>query len=475
MHKVNHLAGQGFRVLACALSNHLELDDVDGKRLHEYDRALVEKEDTFKFVGLCVVYDPPREESFVAVQKCKRAGVTFVMATGDNPLTGTNIARRLKILEENDDDSRIMTGPVIDSMSEKQLDELEQLPLVIGRCSPESKVKLVEAYQRRGGVVSVTGDGVNDCPALSASNVGFAMGIAGTELTKQTGDIVLLDDNIATMIDAIEGGRHIAGAISKFLTLLLISNIAEVIILLIGLVFRDTLGEVVFPLMALQILTINLITSSPPAIALTMDEPDVDIMDEEPTKPGQFFSLEVIVDLITYGIIVAILTFVAYVLVLFAFGDGFLNTSHCNKPEGSLTCQLPWRARTTAFATLYELLLLQAYLCRHPRKSIFSQSIVSNPVLVAAFVLGTLFIFPCIYIPWVAKNLFKHGAISWEWAIVAIAMGIHLVLGETFKYIKRHFWGTKTNVWNEGVRHTKKRQPKKGYVTTEDGGVIELR
>ena len=478
MHKVNHLSSQGFRVLACATSNHLQLDDQDGMRLHEYDRALVEKENTFKFVGLCVVFDPPREESFVAVEKCKRAGITFVMATGDNPLTATNIARTLKILDENDGDDRIMTGPVIDAMSEEQLDALEQLPLCIGRCSPESKTKLVEAYRRRGGIVSVTGDGVNDCPALSAANCGFGMGIAGTELTKQTADIVLLDDNIATMVDAIEQGRAISASIGKFLTLLLVSNIAEVVVLLIGLVFRDKGGEVVFPLMALEILTINTITSSPPAIALTMDDPDHDTMDQPPAKPGAFFTKELVLDLIFYGLIVAALSFGSYLIVIFGFGNGDFGT-HCNTKAGFDSCKLIWRARTTGFAVMYELLLVQAWMCRHQRKSLLDTFFPLNGVLIASFVLGTLFLLPIIYIPWVAKNLYKHGSISWEWAVVAVCILLHLLLGEGWKLWKRWMWGPKPNVFkrSEGKSPSakKKNDVKKGYVTTEDGGVIELR
>lgn len=472
MAKVAHLAGQGYRVLACAARDDLRLADRDGARLHDIDRHLAES--NMRFVGLVVVYDPPREESYVAVRKCKEAGVTFHMVTGDHHGTAEAIARKLGILEDHQGRDRVTTGPVFDAMTEEMIDLMEELPLVIARCSPESKVKMVEALHRRRRIVAMTGDGINDAPAIKIADVGACMGIAGTDVTKGAADIVLADDNIATLVNAVEEGRHVAASIRKFIVHLLTSNIAEVIVLMIGLALRDDNNEVVFPLSPLQILWVNMFTSTPPAIGLSLDEKNPALM-QQPPDHRPLFSLEVMTDQFIYGIILGGLTFGGYLVVIFGFGDGELGT-HCNKTSGEHTCHLVWTARTTAFATLNTLLLFHGYVCRDPRQSVFARSWLSNKVLLWSLIVGFALLMPVIYIPGVARTLFRHAYISWEWVIVLVCIVLHLLLTDLYKFVKRQLYGE--NHWEaDGGRASagiKGGSRGARTVITEDGGRIEM-
>uniref|UniRef100_A0A0A9XU27 Calcium-transporting ATPase 3 n=1 Tax=Lygus hesperus TaxID=30085 RepID=A0A0A9XU27_LYGHE len=188
------------------------------------------------------------------------------MVTGDHHATAESIARRLQILQDHDSSNRVITGPIFDAMTPEQIQSTPNLPLVIARCSPESKVKLVQALHMRGEIVAMTGDGINDAPAIRMADVGASMGITGVDVTKNVSDIVLTDDNIATLVHAIEEGRNIALSIRKFVVHLITSNVAEVVVLMVGLSVKDDEGAVVFPLTPLEILWINMLTSTPPAI-----------------------------------------------------------------------------------------------------------------------------------------------------------------------------------------------------------------
>jgi len=438
MDKVEHLARQGFRVLACAIGTHLRLDDTNGQRLHDFERSEVEKD--LRFVGLVVVYDPPRPESFVAVGSCKTAGIAFRMVTGDHHATAESIARRLGILEDHHGSDRVVTGPYLDALSDEALDAMPELPLVIARCSPDSKVKMINAIHRRGGVAAMTGDGVNDAPAIKKADVGAAMGIAGTDVTKRAADMVLTDDNIATLVNAIEEGRHVAASIRKFIIHLLTTNVAEVIILMIGLVFTDDEGKPVFPMTALEILFVNLFTSTPPAIGLTLEPIDPESMQRPPDR-RPMFTIESILDMLIYGLIIGAITFVAYVLVIFGFGNGKLGYGCNNKHTGADTCSNVWRARSTVFLLLNEAFLLHGYVCRDLRKSTFEIPIRQNPWLLASFFLCSILALIPVYVPDIAHTLFKHKMITWEWGIIIISCALYLVLADVWKFAKRRYYG----------------------------------
>ena len=219
-------------------------------------------------LGLIGIYDPPRPESLSAVQECQRAGIIVHMLTGDHITTATAIAKEVGILTPSTQTrTSIMTASHFDRLTEIEIDAFPSLPLVIARCSPATKVKMVEALHRRGRLTAMTGDGVNDSPSLKTADVGIAMGKNGSDVARQASEIVLADDNFATIVGAVEEGRRIFDNLVKFMLHLMSSNCAEVIVLVMGLAFVDTLGQPVYPLSPVQILWENLITSAFPAFA----------------------------------------------------------------------------------------------------------------------------------------------------------------------------------------------------------------
>lgn len=256
--QVDKLARGGLRVLTLATRKI----KADGPVTSEtYTREAIEQQ--MIFLGLVGIYDPPRVESKDAVERCRQAGITVHMLTGDHIATATAIAREITILPADYDlDSKhqvelVMPAQKFDKMSIEQIDALPELPLVIARCSPETKVKMIEALHRRKRISAMTGDGVNDSPSLKESDVGIAMGETGSDVAKQASDIILVDDNFATLVSAISEGRRVFANISRFVVHLLTANVALVVLLLLGLAFQDVSGMSVFPMSPLQILFTN--------------------------------------------------------------------------------------------------------------------------------------------------------------------------------------------------------------------------
>ncbi|MBQ2696465.1 MAG: cation-translocating P-type ATPase, partial [Clostridia bacterium] len=260
------------------------------------------------FLGLLGMIDPPRPEAKDAVSVCRKAGIKPVMITGDHVITASAIAKELGILGENDD---AITGAQLDNMTDAELDERVEHIAVYARVSPENKIRIVKAWQRKGHVVSMTGDGVNDAPALKAADIGCAMGITGTDVAKGAADMTLTDDNFATIVDAVKEGRGIYANIKKVVGFLLGTNIGEVITVFVAmLLWHKT------PLLSLQLLWINLVTDSLPAIALGMEAVESDVMDKKP-KPkneGLFAG--------GYGLRIAFQGLMFGALSLFAFWMG---------------------------------------------------------------------------------------------------------------------------------------------------------
>jgi Na+-exporting ATPase len=219
-------------------------------------------------LGLIGIYDPPRPESLGSVQSCQRAGIVVHMLTGDHIATATAIAKEVGIITPSTHTrTSVITAQEFDRMSDSDIDALQSLPLVVARCSPQTKVKMVKALHRRGRLTAMTGDGVNDSPSLKVADVGIAMGLAGSDVARQAAEIVLADDNFATIVGAVEEGRRIFDNLVKFMLHLMSSNAAEVIVLVVGLAFMDGTGKPVYPLSPVQILWENLITSAFPAFA----------------------------------------------------------------------------------------------------------------------------------------------------------------------------------------------------------------
>jgi Ca2+-transporting ATPase len=273
------LAGEALRTLAIA-RRRMPGDTVVGHAATAGDRL----EQDLVFVGLVGMIDPARPEAAAAVARARRAGIRPLMITGDHPRTASVIARELGIT----DDDRAVTGKELDGMSEDMRTQTVAEVSVYARVSPEHKLRIVDALRRRGAIVAMTGDGVNDAPALKMADIGVAMGITGTDVSKEAADIVLVDDNFATIVAAVEEGRAIFSNIRKFLRYLLSSNIGEVLTMFFGVLLADRIGltaaggTVVLPLLATQILWINLITDGPPALALGIDPPEHGLMNRPP-------------------------------------------------------------------------------------------------------------------------------------------------------------------------------------------------
>ena len=301
----DEMSGQALRVLAVGCK---ELNDVPAvPKAEELEAGLT-------LVGLVGMVDPPRPEAKQAVALCRRAGIKPVMITGDHVATASAIARELGILAQGD---RAVTGPELDAMSEQELEQCVDQIAVYARVSPENKIRIVKAWQHRGQVVAMTGDGVNDAPALKAADIGCAMGITGTDVAKGAADMTLTDDNFATIVDAVREGRGIYANIRKVVGFLLGTNIGEVLTVFIAmLLWHKT------PLLSMQLLWINLVTDSLPAISLGMEDVEDDVMDRRPKpKDEGIFAHGLGVQVALQGCLFALLTLIGFVL-----GERFTGT-----------------------------------------------------------------------------------------------------------------------------------------------------
>ncbi|KAJ1723130.1 hypothetical protein LPJ53_002494 [Coemansia erecta] len=450
--RIEQMARDGLRVLSIAyrpLSPDERLED-----MNKVDREKVEVNMTF--LGLVGIYDPPRPESHPSVMECYRAGIQVTMLTGDHPETAAAIARQVGILQSEDslDDAKeastdhqiislgptVMTAREFDRLSDDEIDALPELPNVIARCSPDTKVKMIQAMHRRSGIVAMTGDGVNDSPSLKFADVGIAMGLSGSDVAKQASQVILTDDNFATIVRAIREGRRVFSNIQRACCVLVSSNVAELICLLLGLAFRDKLGETVFPLSPVAILINNLITGSPPAMALGVEKAWSTIMDEPPRPSNSgLFTWEVQGDIVFYGFTIGLLSIADFWLVINGFGNGDM-AQHCNK-EYTEACDLVYRARGTVFATLTLGILLHAYNCRRLRGPMWNwrmlKRIMDNKFLFGGFVSGTIICLLCMYVPGLNDKVLKMTGISWEWGIVLITLLVFLIISEVYKFAKR--------------------------------------
>ncbi len=369
------MSSAALRVLAIAYK------DIEEVPANPHSDAL---ENGLTFMGLVGMIDPPRPEVKGAVDTCRRAGIKPVMITGDHVVTASAIAKELGILEAGD---RAITGAELDAMSEEELDKVVQNISVYARVSPENKIRIVKAWQRRGQVVSMTGDGVNDAPALKAADIGCAMGITGTDVSKGAADMTLTDDNFATIVDAVREGRGIYANIRKVVGFLLGTNIGEVIT-----VFAAMMLWHVSPLLSMQLLWINLVTDGLPAIALGMEAVEADVMDQKPKpKDEGIFAHGLGVRVVFQGFMFAVLTLAGFYIARYL--------------TGSLEA-----GRTLAFMVLSLTQIVQAYNMRSEH-SLFKIGFWGNKnlnracalsvVLVAAVLFTPLAVpFELVMIPW---------------------------------------------------------------------------
>lgn len=438
------LSAQGLRVLAFAQRELLDISVLE--------REHVEKDLTF--LGLIGIYDPPRLETARLVALCHTAGINVHMLTGDHPGTARAIAQEVGILPPNMSSYRlevadimVMTAHDFDALSDDQIDKLPVLPLVIARCAPQTKVRMIDALHRRGRLVAMTGDGVNDSPSLKKADVGIAMGLNGSDVAKDASDIVLSDDNFASILNAIEEGRRMSANIQKFVLQLLAENVAQAFYLMIGLVFMDDDRFSVFPLSPVEVLWIIVVTSCFPAMGLGQERASDDLLQQRPN--AEIFTRKVCLDMMVYGIWMAACCLAVFAIVVFGIGDGGLGLD-CNAKD-SASCKLVFRGRLAAFAAFTWCALLLAWECMHFDKSFFDMQpnlpgswysklwnqLWVNQFLFWSIVLGFFTVFPVIYIPVINTIVFLHGPIGEEWGL-AVAFTIVFLAGcELYKWICR--------------------------------------
>ncbi|KAI9901088.1 hypothetical protein N3K66_002905 [Trichothecium roseum] len=467
--QMNKLAGQGQRVLALAYRNW------DGRFTQkqsssgaEEDQLRGEVEQGLTLLGLAGIYDPPRRETKPSIGECSNAGIKVHMLTGDHPETAKAIAKEVGIIPKNlgvlpDSvaSAIVQKATDFDKMTDDEIDALEELPLVIARCAPDTKTRMIEALRRRGAFMAMTGDGVNDAPSLSSADVGIAMG-SGSDVAKSAAKIVLTDDKFNSIVSAIREGRRMFDNIQKFVLHLLTSNVGEVILLVAGLGFTDREGFSVFPVSPLQIIWINMATSSFPAFGLGREQAAQDVMRKPPQdKKRGVFTNQIIIDMIVYGVIMGACTMATFCIIVYGAGGGDLGTG-CNKKYND-TCDVVFRARAATFAELTWLILVSAWEFKSLRRSMFRlnpdddskfpvfKDIYANKFLFWSVVLGGLSVFPVVYIPYLNTDFFKHKGITWEWALSVGFVIVFIVGIEAWKWTKRTFHLLEDKPVNRGV------------------------
>lgn len=383
MRSNSEMAGRALRVLGLAYRDHSATQGT------EYD------ETDLVFAGLVGMIDPPREEAKEAVRRCRAAGIRPVMITGDHPATALAIARELHIA---DDDDRVVTGQELNALTDEELKVQVDQIAVYARVSAEHKLRVINAWKQRGQIVAMTGDGVNDAPAVKAADIGIAMGVAGTDVTKEASDMVLTDDNFASIVNAVEEGRGIFDNIQKFVHYLLSCNAGEVMLMF----FAALIGWPV-PLAAIQILWINLVTDGLPALALGMEPPERDIMERPPRPP-----LEAVITrqrgllILFHGTLVATVAGLGFWLI-YQGDDAHLA-----------------RARTVAFCVTAYAQLFFAIGCRSQSSTMIGLGLFSNPHLLGAIVISGLLQLSVVTLPF-AQPVFEVAThLSWEWLLIGV-------------------------------------------------------
>jgi Ca2+-transporting ATPase len=381
-------------------------------------------EDDLVLLGIVGMIDPPRTEAKEAVATAKRAHIRTVMITGDHPATAEAIARELAIVEPG---TRVVTGAELRVMSEAELDAIVDTVRVFARVDPDHKLRIVEALQRHGHIVAMTGDGINDAPALKTANIGVAMGITGTDVSKEAADMVLTDDNFASIVKAIEEGRGIFDNIRKYLIYLLSSNAGELLTMFAGVMFAGLLGltstghGLFLPLLAAQLLWINLITDGPPALALGIEPKDADVMSRRPRRRGA--GVIGTADWIRIGG-VGVVMMVGTLAVLDAYYPGGLFTLYASSDKPNPTDES--YARTMAFTTLMMFQLFNVYNSRSGHRSAFV-GLFSNAWLHGAVGLSLLAQFLVVYAPFMQAAFHTVPLTFGDW-MVATAVGATLVI-----------------------------------------------
>ncbi len=407
--KMQNMAGDALRVLAMSYKEMPA--ELENNEMEEVESGLT-------YVGMVGMIDPPRDEVLPAIQTCKAAGIKTVMVTGDHRLTAVAIAKQIGMLEEENPES-VMTGVELENTSDDELDEIVENITVFARVSPEHKVRIAQSLKRRGHIVAMTGDGVNDAPALKTADIGIAMGITGTDVAKEASDMVLEDDNFATIVSAVESGRIIYDNIRKFLRYMISSNFDEMLV-----ISTFVLMGFPSPFLPTMILWLNLVTDGGPAVALSMDTPTEDLMSVPPRNPK-------------HGVLHGMTLFIAAYVIL---------------QSGTTAATFYWKyaiqgsplnvARTAAFmqACIFELMVV--WNCRSERHNAFKVGFFTNKYLLISSLGGIVLTISLCYVPFL-QVMFKTvplGIYDWLWIFSSSLLGF-LVLPEIFFRTHEHIPG----------------------------------
>lgn len=402
--KIEHYNSKGLRVLSLA-SKSLKSSSKNKKSFFRKNL-----EDDYVFEGILGIEDPIRSEVYDAVEQCHKAGIKTVMITGDHKIIAQNIGKELKILTKKA--KKVIEGFEIDKLTDEELDDIIDKVAIFARTTPEHKLRIVNSYQRKGEIVGMTGDGVNDAPALKKADIGISMGMNGTEVAREASNMVLTDDNFATIVNAVKEGRTVYSNIRRFIYYLLTGNFTE-----IGLIVLSVIIGIHLPLTALMILFVNLVTSTIPALALSVEPTHDKVMKQRPRDPKE--------SLLSNYILSKIITVVPILLA----GTLGLFLWEVYVAEGSLE-----KAMTLAFATLITFELFHAFNARRLHTTIFDKRFLNNPYLFFAIGSSFLLLLASIYLE-VGRKIFSTAPLAMnDWIIMISISSLVVIATEVIKY-----------------------------------------
>lgn len=425
------MAQDALRVLAMA---YKELDR------EPTDEELKTIESDLIFIGMVGMIDPPRDEVKIAVEKCKKAGIKTVMITGDHKVTAIAIAKELGILEN---ESEAITGAQLEEMSQEELEKNVRNYSVYARVSPEHKVRIVKAWQANGEIVAMTGDGVNDAPALKTADIGCAMGIVGTDVAKEAADVILTDDNFATIVSSVEEGRRIYDNILKAIQFLLSSNVGEIVVLFLTILITPWISStfgidigLIEILLPIHILWINLVTDSLPALALAVDPAEDDIMERKPIKSGKnIFTKGMSWRIVYQGFMIGLITLAAFLIGLATPVEELPEVYH----NGMLLTNEEVRVeigQTMAFTVLALSELVHVFNIRNNKKSIFKTHPFNNKMLLLAIFVSAMLMFVILFVP-ALRNIFSIPVLPAQNILeTAVLVILPIIIVEIFKFFK---------------------------------------
>ena len=426
-----NMAQRALRVLGIGVKELTEIPS-------ETDTSI---EEGLTFLGLVGMIDPARPEVKKALEVAKSAGIRTVMITGDHKITAIAIAKALGILEN---ESEALTGSELEEMTDEELTKNIRKYSVYARVSPEHKVRIVKAWQANGEIVAMTGDGVNDAPALKTADIGCAMGIVGTDVAKEAADVILTDDNFATIVSAVEEGRRIYDNILKAIQFLLSSNVGEIIVLFVAILITPLLSKIfgidihlIEPLLPIHILWINLVTDSLPALALAVDPAEKDVMERKPIKPKKgIFTNGMSWRIIYQGVMIGLLTLAAFIIGL--------GTKDVPIIEGLTEQEVRVEiGQTMAFIVLALSELTHVFNIRNNKKSIFKTNIFNNSKLILAILTSSALMFVILLIPSL-RSIFSIPVLPIGNIVeIVILVLMPIVIVEIFKLFKINTIGEK--------------------------------